>query len=923
MSLESMTIIRVTEDHHVIEAGGTLTITFMPSRGPTVIRAHSSIVPDDVIVGGSPGRLVPDAERILEALDPPFKVDSEARFVLANRATPLAPQIGNANALIAQPDFGLGEVFLGGDQFGLDFDLGGGGGVVLPEPKKNIRLEILRPSSTGGAPRVVFTVEVSGRGSGSFDVTDLPLVGVGFAPPAWIARFTNIDSKPLQIFGSILFREVRQVEAHDLPVTLLQRLMRQALEGLGLSLNLNGSQISIDFNALVKELAHLERIEKDIGFSVFGDVSLSEISVELSEALSSDNRGPWPTIKLMLGFEEAGPEISLDLGADVDINLSGLQFEFEIILAQRQPALNPPGVRGDHPLLPFIFAEINFDTEIRFSSRKLGITRSLLNGLIDAVNGFVGVITGKDRLLDRIPTLAQVVRSVGEEFANDLAFGLSEYIQIAINRIADRDSFFHGLRLSNGTWRVLTGPVFGLGPRPLNEFPTLPLADPEPIDGPQPPEELEALGRIDHFVVLMMENRSYDHVLGWHSHPAHGNDPRFEGLTGNESNSIVGLQDAIPIPMQTTKFFPSPPHGFGPVAEQVDNGLMSGFGNTFKEALERKGIAGDARSIMNFNTRGMLPVFDRLVNEYTVANRWFASLPGPTWPNRFCWLSGQTPILDNGDLAHDDLGYIEMPTVFDLLDEFDVNWRCYESDIAFMRMLRNFRIDAGRLRPIEQFEDEALAGLPPVTIIEPNFVDIPSGGVANDDHPGGADMINGQRLVAQIYNVLIRTPGWRNTMFIITYDEHGGFFDHVPPPGSAVAANQGFGDVQRVHPEGPSMLGVRVPAFVISPRADPGQVLTRVYDHTSIIKSIIARFTPGNEHRLSRRVETAAHLGGAVPRTEPRVDALPLQVPSAAPPSEREILDPLSFHDDMTSLGNPMRQSVESLTKLLPRLAVA
>ncbi len=908
MQQESLTIIRVIEDHHVLEPGGTLSIPFSPDEGPGVITVNSSVAPDDVILGGSPNRLIVGAQAIIDARLDPGPLSMAARASIARDAVAVSQAIGPVTTLAAQPDFGLQDVVGGGVIGGID-------------PVDNLRLNVIRPPKGLGQNTTVLSHEVSNRGARSFTVDDIPALAEGFAPSPWIARFTNISNRPLQVFGRILFRERRTVEVHTLPIALLRRLLRQTLDGLGLSIQLRGSEVSIDFDHHVKALTGLQKITEDIGFNVFGDVNLSTLEIDIGQGMASDGVGPFPQLSLTVGFEENGPEISLDLGTDIDINLSDLKFHFTILMRTRQPRnLDPQGLKGDHPLVPFLAAEIDFDTDIRFSSRTLGVAREFANGVIDVINGFGGAILNRDRLIGRIPTLAQVIRNVGQKIADDFAFEFSQYLQVGLNRLADREKEFHGVRVNGDDWDILTGPVFSVQDElPVNAPPVLPLANPEPIDGPQSNESLENLNRIDHFVVLMMENRSYDHTLGWRTHPDHGNDPNYNGLTGVEINRIAGLDDASPRPMQTTKFFPSPPHGFEEVMNQIDDGRMTGFGTSFKGALERKGVVGDARSIMNFNTQGMLPVYDFLSDNYAISNNWFAGHPGPTWPNRFCTLSGLTPILRNEDLPHDDLGYIETPTLFDLLDEQNINWRCYESDVAFLRMFKKHRLDSGRIRPFERFENEALAGLPPVTIIEPSFVDIPGGGVANDDHPGGADMINGQRLIAQIYNVLIRTPGWRNTLFVITYDEHGGFFDHVPPPGSAMA-DQTLGLVQKVHSAGPNMLGVRVPAFFVSPRSPAGMISSRIYDHASIAKTIIARFLPGNEHNLSRRVETAAHMGEVVPLAQPRTDEFAIAVPAEVGPAGHEDIEAFSFHDDMSSLGNPMRQDLATLQTMLPKL---
>ena len=895
MATESTGIIVVRKDHTTLVPNATLSIPFNPSNGPALFSAISSSAPGNV---GAPVAAAPA---------------NVGAAVLAPGVAPAARPGTQAFVVgISKPTGAL-----------LDF-----GGVAIddgfnpppPPAQPTVRLEVFRE---GNNVPVLVNDRVDIRAS-SFEITNIPLHPQGFAPESWTARFTNISTRNLQIGGRVLFREQRTLDVTTLPLQLMNRLMRQAVEGLGLKLELDGSTVTLDFSAQVKSLFGLSAVSKDFGFDVFNKVQLSNIRVDLGHGTKAGEPGRFPRIGLIVEFEEDEPEISIDAGvANVDIQISGLRFEIDLLMQNRMvlPGLLGNGrIRGDFPRVPFIASEISIDTDIRFSSRALGIVRESINVFLDIVDVAVTIATlGKARIKDRIPTLREALIDLGQSFAKDFSFSLSNYIQVAIQNIVNRDLDFHGIRSAGDDWQVLTGPIiFAQAPLEPALPPPLPAGDTTPIDGPQPALELENLQRINHIVLLMLENRSYDHVLGHWTHPDFGNNPEYDGLTGNESNQITNIQpDAAPTPMTTTKFFPSPPHEFDPVINQIADGAMSGFGEQFKLALQRANRPGDPRSIMNFHVRDQLRTYDRVVGEFAVAKRWFAPHPGPTFPNRFCSLSGGTPFLNNSEIPREDMGYLELTTIFDLLDEADINWRIYEHDLAFIRILGKHRLNTSHIRPIERFAEDALSGLPPVTFVEPNFVDIPSAGVANDDHPGGADMVNGQNLVARVINAVMASPGWDNTLLVVTYDEHGGFFDHVPPPGSAEST---FDGVIKVSPNGPDMLGVRVPAFVVSPRAEAGGILDRIYDHTSVLKSILTRFLPGQEHRLGRHVEKSAHLGGAVPLATPRGAIPNFSLFAQARTTQREIVEPGSFHDRISSVTNPMHLPEAKIKAMTPKL---
>lgn len=368
------------------------------------------------------------------------------------------------------------------------------------------------------------------------------------------------------------------------------------------------------------------------------------------------------------------------------------------------------------------------------------------------------------------------------------------------------------------------------------------------------------LGKIDHIVVLMMENRSFDHLLGYLR--LDGVLPGVDGLTGQESNSHGGTLYPVTA-LTSTRFYPDPCHTWECTEDQLQDG-NGGFVRSFA-ALDPQ----TPGRIMGYHRASDLPVYDALAREYCVCDQWFASVPGPTWPNRLYALAGNSQgERNNPPLV--PLPAYPMKTIFEHLDDAGVDWRVYSHDIAFLRVFAKYRYYTARIQPFGSFVRAARDGrLPPVTWIDPNFGDV--GFEGNDDHPP-VDLRRGQQLVRRVYQA-VATAGqglWRSTLLVIMYDEHGGFFDHVAP---GVAADN-LPAFQRY--------GVRVPALVVSPWVEPGVPSHITFDHTSILKTILVRFCQrgGVLPNMGIRVSAANDLGPLLSRTTPRLQ--PLQLPRLA-----------------------------------------
>jgi phospholipase C len=426
----------------------------------------------------------------------------------------------------------------------------------------------------------------------------------------------------------------------------------------------------------------------------------------------------------------------------------------------------------------------------------------------------------------------------------------------------------------------------------------VPPAPSERIPAPDDPAAAR-LNQIEHIVVVMLENRSFDHMLGYLSlPPALGGRARadVDGLRGPDQDFNEHAGQRYPIHhLDRTAFngeAEDPDHSGASVDEQLaggGKGFVENFARISAARAAKLGVpVPDPGLVIGYYDSEDLPVYDHLAAEYCVVDRWFSSVPGATWPNRLYAMCGQADPKSGRDDASPPL--YALPTFVRYLDEAEVDWRWYSFDPGTLRAAdpeyrlshhdRFGYVDArklsireeevGRLVEKGSFLDDVAAGnLPAVSWIDPHFKDLRVlGPDSNDDHPP-SDVIAGQDLILTIYHALSSNSAtWPKTLLIITYDEHGGFYDHVAPP----PATDEHPDFQR-H-------GVRVPALLISPLVKPGSTSTGLlgpdfyFDHTSIIKTIFTRFCQrdGQIPRLTARVATSNHLGSLLTDGTARAD---------------------------------------------------
>jgi phospholipase C len=238
-----------------------------------------------------------------------------------------------------------------------------------------------------------------------------------------------------------------------------------------------------------------------------------------------------------------------------------------------------------------------------------------------------------------------------------------------------------------------------------------------------------------------------------------------------------------------------------------------------------------------------------------------------TWPNRLYATSGQS----GGRLNNDHPPVYSEPTFFRHLDSHSRSWRWYRHEFPTLRLLddRYRRGHHDNFESIRQLHRDAADGkLRDVSWIDPNYIEGGPDSRANSDQPP-SNVLDGQDLVVDVVQSIISSPQWQKTLLVITYDEHGGFYDHVPPPGT--------------HDDRPDMFrkyGVRVPGLVVSPWVPRGSVSSIVFDHISIVKTVLLRFcssTTGQIPRMSGRVDAAHHLGTLLTLSTPRTVAATTQ----------------------------------------------
>jgi phospholipase C len=401
----------------------------------------------------------------------------------------------------------------------------------------------------------------------------------------------------------------------------------------------------------------------------------------------------------------------------------------------------------------------------------------------------------------------------------------------------DRRQFLTGVGASLGAASISCG----------DNRSTAPDAAPQIASGaacpePDPRSAGELLAGIDTLVVLCMENRSFDECLGSLRVVEGRRD--LDGLTGDETNPD---RDGNPVAVHRLDDvqLADPPHNWDACHRQWNQGANDGFVVAHAGAYQA--------DVMGYRVRSQLPVTYALADAGTICQRWFASCLGPTWPNRY-YLHAATAGGQQQNFPMPGLG----PTIWDRLGDAGLRGVNYYHDIPWA--FGGFGKTSG-LAPIEQFfADAATGALPPLALIDPGFF----GAGASDDH-ATHDSRLGQALIASVVAALGASPQWDRCLFVLTYDEHGGFFDHVAPP--ALRPDVELDPAFRT-------LGFRVPTVVVGPHVRRGCAIDTVFEHSSLLATVSRRFGLAP---LNPRAAAAADLS---PCLDPSRLGAPLPAPA-------------------------------------------
>jgi phospholipase C len=857
----------------------------------------------------------------------------------------LRPGIGPRAGLSAARAAALRASPLGGGPGGLDGILDPGGGFDPPPPPQPInpeafRVEIIDPRGT---------VQATTMGRLEFDLPEtspLPSVagltaGSLAAPfgPKWTLRITNTSRFRANVNVNLLFHGHRPILERDVDLDFLN-------EKLDLIFNVP-QPFQIAFRN--RQVATVRMNNVDVAIThTFVVLEASDAWRELHPDLASLEKD----LGAHVFKEETG---TYQITVKPTIHDGDLAFKADIAF---------PSFRGKIDVLNAIDA-LGHDIVAEIGDIIVGLTpadRPIISIRNFAFDVFM-VLRPRGTYLRGGPTFEVITRPRIELEPSWAGIVVEALMQVAFERLLPEAASgpFRASAMDLLGWllgdrgREVTGSDESLTLKYAGDAPSagVLVLDTGSFNTTPGPLDPGNLSKIDHIVVVMLENRSFDHMLGFLSLPTSGNDGRIglgradvDGLRGNETNprdtqggrgrvfSLATPRGATPgldpaHETRGTKFRFDPGHSYEATKAQrgdydialpplqlamrrastpLDDfrfdllpplpplpprefhvGPNEGFIFDFARILSGQVSAFEEQllrgEIMGYHPADHVPMYRFFAEQYAICDRWFASHPGHTWPNRFVSLTGRLamgpdglPQVNNPPLSSFDP--LETATIFDHLTAAGVEWRYFEHDFCMLRLFSKYTFDAERVLTIDDpdrgfFTLARQGNLPPVTYIEPDLTDVPPG---SDDHPP-ADIAAGQAFVKRVYDALVAGPAeqWRKTLLIVTYDEHGGFFDHVHPPSQrlfdASAPEQGGFAPIGVDPETREPIdhyGFRVPAFVVSPWVPAASVAHDEYDHTSILKTIMTRFMFAQPPDMGLRVLLAKDLGSLLSLNTPR-----------------------------------------------------
>jgi phospholipase C len=415
--------------------------------------------------------------------------------------------------------------------------------------------------------------------------------------------------------------------------------------------------------------------------------------------------------------------------------------------------------------------------------------------------------------------------------------------------------------------------------------------------GAPAPSRSALLADINAIVVVMMENRSFDHHFGaLRADPAYPGAATIDGLHGEERCPDLAGHDVEAWRLTGVEPRYIPTHRWDACHMAFDEGRNDGF--------VRASIGAGVNQVMGYHDRVQLPVQYALADQFTVCDRWFSSVMGPTWPNRF-YLQAAT---SEGRRENKPMGFGAPATLWERLGDKCISNRnyfaapapWYAAAFPAKAFSGNDAVTAARIEDF--FRDARTGNLPEFSIIDPDFL-------SNDGHPAH-DLALSEVFISSVYRAMAESPQWSRSLLIVTYDEHGGFFDHVAPP----QTQDPIADFRQ--------LGFRVPALAIGPTVWRGKVVSTPFEHVSVAATLAARY--GIES-LGPRMDASSDLSSCIdparvgsplppPKAPPLVEVTAAQLTAALaqPPSQVELAAAIDDHQVPEAMVDP-RSSSERL----------
>jgi phospholipase C len=417
-----------------------------------------------------------------------------------------------------------------------------------------------------------------------------------------------------------------------------------------------------------------------------------------------------------------------------------------------------------------------------------------------------------------------------------------------------------------------------------------------------------SLSNIKTVILLMFENRSFDHMLGHLSYE--GLIPDADGLNAPLGDYQDIYQGDAFNPFEITgdtQLDHDVPHEYNYVATQLARSSVSGqftmAGFVEAYAAFNSLTPNPQPDPMGFFPSAQVPVTSFLARNFCPCDRWFCSLPTSTQPNRTMAFCGQSGIFHTGMQVIPATN-----NIFDWMDTAGISWRVYHDGFSFFALYPSLwgRVLGDNFTSYENLFRDMQAGtnLPQVIIVEPSYQDAPHIGPdhPNDNHAPLA-IGWGEDFLRRTYQALTaNAPLWQQSMMVVYYDEHGGFFDHVPPPPFDNSAN--------AVPPAPyafDSLGPRIPGILVSPWVDPGVVSHQLFDHTSVLQFLAELFTPGTPYSAA----VAERAAQGINSISSMLTDTPANVPAPAPPADPIFVQSALGDNIATPPSSPMGQAFE------------